>query len=168
MDIRNSTADKGTDKRRLLFILGSILIIGILSIGLLTLLHKEKPSESMVSMGMEAAVTPSPLTPEQKQQLALGTSTETTSKTFTIVGGNFYFRPNRITVNKGDHVTFVFKNAGGQHNLVFPDFQKGTPTILTGQTANVTIIASSAGTYRFICTIAGHVQLGMWGILTVK
>lgn len=164
---KNQSIDKGNSLRTLLLIIICLLLIGAFSFGLL-LLNARHPATSMKGMTMDAPVTPSPLTQEQKQQLAMESSKQTTSKTFTIIGGNFYFSPNRITVNKGDHVTIVFKNAGGQHNVVFPDFQTGTPTILTGQIAKVTLIANSTGSFRFICTIAGHVQLGMWGILTVK
>jgi nitrite reductase (NO-forming) len=167
MDKPQTTTDKKTENRRILLIVACLLLIGTFSFGLI-LLNAKHSVKSAPDMAMDTPVTPSPLTQEQKQQLSEGTSTQTSSKTFTIVGGNFYFSPNRITVNKGDRVTFVFKNAGGQHNLVFPDFKTGTPTILTGQTANMTLLATSPGSFRFICTIAGHVQAGMWGILTVK
>lgn len=166
METNQATTDK-KGMRRLLLIIVCLLLICTFAFALF-LLKARHAAMNTPAMVMDTPVTPAPLTQEQKQQLALGTSTQTTSKTFTIVGGNFYFSPNRITVNKGDHVTFVFRNAGGHHNLVFPDFQTGTPTILTGQTAKVTLIANDTGSFRFICTIAGHVQLGMWGILTVK
>src|SRR6266568_855006 len=72
-----------------------------------------------VKEGMGTApVTPPPLTDLQKKQLASGTATTTKEKTFNISGGNFYFTPDKITVNKGDKVTIIFDNKGGFHDFV--------------------------------------------------
>src|SRR5512143_1034634 len=39
-------------------------------------------------------------------------------KTFNVNGGSFYFKPNVITVKKGDTVRIVFKNNDGFHDWV--------------------------------------------------
>ena len=63
------------------------------------------------------AVTPPVISSQQTLQIAQGTEKTSTQKTFNITGGNFYFVPNKITVNKGDTVTLVMTNAGGFHNI---------------------------------------------------
>ena len=121
----------------------------------------------MGSMGM-LAVTPAPLTDQQKKQLTMGTDTTTTQKTFDINGGNFYFSPNKITVNKGDSVTITFTNDGGFHDFVIDELSVKTPVIMTGKTATVTFTASKAGTYQFYCSLPGHRAKGMVGTLIVQ
>ena len=116
---------------------------------------------------MQPQSTPD-LTDLQKQELASGTATITTNKTFTIDGGNFYFVPNAMTVNKGDKVTFVFKNDGGIHNLMLGEFNVKTDTIQTGATQTVSFTADKVGSFQYYCSIGAHRKLGMWGILTVK
>src|SRR5260221_13467186 len=66
-------------------------------------------------MGMMALVTPPALSEQQQQQLVAGASASSTQKTFNITAGNYYFVPNKVTVNKGDNVTLVITNAGGFH-----------------------------------------------------
>src|SRR5438045_184326 len=44
----------------------------------------------------------------------------------TVEGSSFKFAPNQITVNKGDKVKVTFKNVGGVHDFVLPDFNVKT------------------------------------------
>lgn len=114
------------------------------------------------------AVTPPPLSDQQKQQLTDGTATTTTQKIFNITAGNFYFVPNAITVNKGDQVTFVVTNAGGVHDVVVDELGVKTPTTRTATTATFTFTASKSGSFVYYCSVPGHRAKGMWGTLTVK
>lgn len=118
-------------------------------------------------MNMQSQPAPT-LTAQQQQQVSSGTSTASTQKTFDIDGGNFYFAPNKITVNKGDKVTINFKNLGGFHDFVIDGLNVKTPVIMTGKTATVTFTADKAGTYTFYCSVPGHRQKGMQGTLTVQ
>lgn len=122
------------------------------------------------SMGgmMMAVATPAPLTAEQQQQISAGPDTTSTQKTFTIDGGNFYFSPNKITVNTGDTVTINFKNDGGVHDFVIDAFKVKSDVISTGKTESFTFTADKAGTYQFYCSIPGHKAKGMVGTLVVQ
>lgn len=114
------------------------------------------------------AVTPPPVSDQQTQQLTEGTDKSTTKKTFNITGGNFYFVPNKITVNKGDEVTFVMTNAGGVHNINIDALGVKSSTIKTGEATSVTFTASKTGSFEYYCSIPGHKAKGMWGTLTVQ
>lgn len=126
---------------------------------------EKKPSMRGMMM---VALTPPPLSDQQAQQATTGISTVTTQKTFNITGGNFYFVPNKITVNKGDQVTFVMVNAGGVHDLIIDELGIKTPVIHTGETASVTFTASRAGSFVYYCDIPGHRTKGMWGNIIVQ
>jgi nitrite reductase (NO-forming) len=113
-------------------------------------------------------VTPVPLTAQQKKQLDSGTSTSTTEKTFNLTGGNFYFTPNKLTVNKGDKVTIIFTSNGGIHDFVIDEFNAKTNIVNTGKSATVSFVADKAGTFQFYCSVGQHRQLGMVGTLIVQ
>lgn len=117
---------------------------------------------------MMLQLTPPPLSDQQTQQLTIGKSTATVQKTFNITGGNFYFVPNKITVNKGDQVTFVMTNAGGVHDLVIDELGVKTPVIHTSQAETAVFTASKAGSFIFYCSVSGHREKGMSGTLIVQ
>jgi hypothetical protein len=89
--------------------------------------------------------------------------------------------PQDIVVKPG-RMKFVVRNAGRlTHNLVIqvppktPDDkpEQLTPTSRTatmqpGQTADPIKLTLRPGTYRLVCTIANHDDLGQFGTLTVK
>lgn len=89
-------------------------------------------------------------------------------KTFNVAGGEYFFNPSTITVNKGDTVKIVFSNQGGVHNWVIDQFNARTPMIQSGQTATVQFVADKAGSFEYYCSVGEHRALGMKGTLIVK
>ncbi len=160
-------------KNMLVVIIGVLFVIAVVAAGSFYMgrksskLTKGDDRRTGAPMGMSAA-TPPTLTDKQNVQLAAGTDTSTTEKTFDITGGNFYFVPNKITVNKGDKVTFVTTNAGGMHDLVIDALNVKTAVIKTGETATVSFTADKAGTFEYYCDIPGHKAKGMVGTLVVQ
>lgn len=95
--------------------------------------------------------------------------TQTQTKEITVMGSEFKFEPNIITVNKGEKVKITFKNIGNApHNLVIPELSIETKTIRKGETDTIEFTASVSKTYEFICSIPGHKEKGMEGDLDVK
>jgi uncharacterized cupredoxin-like copper-binding protein len=87
------------------------------------------------------------------------------AKTVAVSGKEYRFTPSSISVSHGA-VTFRFTNRGKiGHDLNVDG--KTTPVINPGKTASITV-SLKKGTYRFICTVPGHSQLGMRGTLKVK
>lgn len=108
-------------------------------------------------------------TDTQDSQSAAQTSDQSSSvKEFTISGGNYYFSPNAISVNKGDTVKINFVNSGGVHNLIVDGYNVGTPTISSGQDAAFTFVADKSGSFEYYCSVGSHRQMGMKGTLTVN
>lgn len=101
----------------------------------------------------------------------------------TITGDDaFVYDPNQFSVATGAEVELTFQNIGGlDHNwmLVTEDTDVLTVTetdayaginagMLTGGSEKVfTFTAPAAGTYKYVCTVAGHAAGGMVGTLTV-
>jgi plastocyanin len=127
------------------------------------------PSGARQGGRMMMRLMPTPtLTAQQNTELAAGSSKDTTQKTFDVNGGNFYFTPNKLTVNKGDKVTIIFHDDGGTHNFMLDEFRVKTATIQGGNTTAVTFTADKAGSFQYYCSIGKHRQNGMWGTLTVQ
>jgi plastocyanin len=129
---------------------------------------KEKEGGKMAPGMSMSAVTPPVVSDQQKEQIALGESASTKVKTFNITGANFFFVPNKITVNKGDKVTLVMTNAGGFHNIALDEFGVKSPMAKSGEAVSVTFTASKSGSFIYYCDVPGHRAKGMWGTLTVK
>ena len=89
-----------------------------------------------------------------------GNSVNVTMKDFAIA-------LDKSSVSPGN-VTFAIMNAGPTpHNLAFPDLNKVSETIAAGATTKL-MVDLKAGMYAYICSVPGHEQLGMKGMLTVK
>lgn len=96
---------------------------------------------------------------------------------------SFQFTPASASVDSGSEVEVTLTNAGAlEHSwaLVADDADVATVTdasaiggattgsVAGGGTGTVTFTAPDAGTYKFVCTIAGHAAAGMVGTLTVN
>lgn len=95
--------------------------------------------------------------------------TQAQTKEITVMGSEFKFEPNLITVNKGEKVKIIFENTGNYpHNLVIPELNIETKLIKKGETDIIEFIAPESKTYEFICSVPGHKENGMEGEFKVK
>ncbi|MFB6291069.1 MAG: PQQ-dependent sugar dehydrogenase [Candidatus Bipolaricaulia bacterium] len=90
--------------------------------------------------------------------------------TIAIEGGEWYFEPETITVQKGQKVTLEFKNTGSySHNLKIGEFDVMSTTISgNGKTTSITFTVDKVGKFPFWCAIPGHRSRGMEGTLIVE
>jgi uncharacterized cupredoxin-like copper-binding protein len=77
----------------------------------------------------------------------------------------FHFTLSTQTVHTGT-VTFKVTNNGGiPHNLRING--KQTPNIDPGSTFTLKVDFAKPGSYPYLCTIPGHAEAGMKGVLKV-
>jgi plastocyanin len=77
----------------------------------------------------------------------------------------FKFVVSKTTVRHGA-VTFDITNAGTlPHN--FKIAGKITKLLVGGQSQTLTVTFAKSGKYAYLCTVTGHADAGMKGILTV-
>jgi plastocyanin len=90
--------------------------------------------------------------------------------TVNVTAVDFKFKLSRLSVPKGSVVTFKVVNKGNTaHDFDFASGVKGgTPYLAKGKTAKFKITFRKAGSFRFVCTVPRHVQLGMAGFFKVK
>jgi nitrite reductase (NO-forming) len=127
------------------------------------------PSPSPSATDVVASLTPTATASSTATTSPTKTSVPTpTVKSFTVKGGEYYFDPAEIRVNKGDTVKITFVNQEGQHNWVIDAFNARTPIIGSGKTATVQFVADKTGTFEYYCSVGNHRQLGMHGNLIVQ
>ena len=87
----------------------------------------------------------------------------------TVAATDYRFALDRAEVDAGK-VTFVLRNDGpSPHDLKISGngVERQTAVIDRGQTASLAV-ELRPGTYRVVCTVAGHELLGMKATLTVR
>ena len=98
---------------------------------------------------------------------AKGSATLSAGKTLSMTVGDFYFRPNTLTVAKGTKVDIrVTNHSALPHTFTLPAWHVNVP-LPTNKTTSVTFTAAHKGTFYFYCSYPGHVQGGMVGKITV-
>ena len=112
-------------------------------------------------------------TPEAVVTDVLGETTQATGdgsevKTIKIEAGNFYFKPDVITIKKGEKVKLVLDNKGGFHDLLIDELGVNSGRIGEGKTIEVIFTPDKAGTFEFYCSVGNHRQMGMKGKITVE
>jgi len=81
---------------------------------------------------------------------------------------DFRFKLSKLSVPKGSVVTFKVINKGiSAHDFDFATLKGGTPYLARGKTATFKITFKKVGSYRFVCTVPRHAQLGMAGYFKV-
>jgi plastocyanin len=83
----------------------------------------------------------------------------------TVVGTEFKFTLSKRSVPTGT-VIFTFRNRGKiAHN--FKIAGKKTPILAPGKSSTLKVKISKRGRFAYLCTLAGHAQAGMKGVLVV-
>lgn len=78
----------------------------------------------------------------------------------TVLLQEFQFHPAALTINRGDSVTWVWRDQV-EHNVTFHGFHSRTQ-----EHGTYTVRFNRAGTFRYHCTI--HVEEGMRGRIVVR
>lgn len=98
---------------------------------------------------------------EEKKDVMEKESTVTKAlqiKSFSITADQWSFKPDTITVNKGDTVKIEVKSVDVAHGFAIPTFGVNKK-FEAGETINVEFVADKSGTFPFFCSVfcgAGH------------
>ena len=89
--------------------------------------------------------------------------------TINVTAVEYHFKLSKTSVPRGSVVTFKVTNKGKTvHDFKISALRKGTPYIQPGKTSTFKVTISKSGSYRFVCTVPRHIELGMVGNLKVK
>jgi plastocyanin len=86
---------------------------------------------------------------------------------FTVTSFDIYYEPKELTIPANQDVTVLLPNEGAApHNFVIDELEIAVEQAPGAQ--EQTVINAAAGEYTYYCSIPGHRQAGMEGILTVE
>ncbi|MDR7394608.1 MAG: cupredoxin domain-containing protein, partial [Armatimonadota bacterium] len=81
---------------------------------------------------------------------------------------DFSFRPGVVRVRAGEPVNLKLRNTGYvPHDLYVPDLHFRA-ALAPGQELVAGLLADRPGTFEFYCTVPGHREAGMRGVLVVS
>lgn len=124
--------------------------------------------DKTASQGSGVSTPPSPSSPGTDVVLIPNLSRPASSvKEFTVVGSNYSFTPNTMTVQKGDTVKITFKNQEGFHDLKLDEFKAATQKIGGGKQETITFVADRVGSFEYYCSVGNHRANGMRGTIAV-
>lgn len=150
-------------------VLAILILAGIYWIGMGIPVSQPKKLHSLDQIDPRTGrTTPAPLTTRQKEQLTNDTSSSAKQKIFDIVAGNFYFSPNKITVNEGDTIIINLMSRNGLHDFIIDDLHIRTPLLQDGRMVSVRFIAEKKGIYAFYSDTPPDRHYNMKGILVIQ
>lgn len=89
-------------------------------------------------------------------------------KTVEMEAGSFYYKPNLITVKKGEKVKIVMKSVSMMHDFNIDELNVKMPIVKNGDTGTVEFTADKIGTFEYYCSVGQHRQNGQVGKLVIE
>ena len=80
---------------------------------------------------------------------------------------SFRFAPDQTTVRAGEDIAIVLASQDSEHDFTVDELGAHV-TAEAGTTAVGGLRADKPGRYTFYCSVAGHREAGMEGVLTVE
>lgn len=89
-------------------------------------------------------------------------------KEFNLENKGLTFTASEMKVKKGDRVKVTFTVKQGMHDFTLDEFGIQTKTMKVGESDTVEFVADKAGSFEYYCSVTGHRQAGMKGMLIVE
>ena len=100
--------------------------------------------------------------------LLLTACSTSVTRNIDLVGIDFRFSPDTIQVGQGDLVKIKFTNPDSiPHLIELTEFQQHV-ALVPGAEFTLIFVADKSGTFPYVCSIPGHEEAGMVGVLIVE
>ncbi len=169
MDETAETPKKGNSMMMVLGVIVLLVIVGIAVVMIRNRTQTEmvKQEELSETESQEAAENSNTAMTQTDSSTSAATD-DSTVKTFTIEAGSFYYKPNAITVKKGDKVKIVMNSVDMMHDFNIDELNVKIPITKSGETNTVEFTAGTVGTFEFYCSVGQHRANGQVGTLIVE
>lgn len=95
------------------------------------------------------------------------TITPTDIKVIEVEAGSFYYKPDTITVKKGEKVRIKLTAVSMMHDFNIDELNVKIPVTVNGTFSYVDFIAEKTGTFEYYCSVGSHRANGQVGKITV-
>lgn len=163
----NETTQPTASKSMMPMIIIAVLIVVGLGIFLLSS-KSNKQTTTDNAMSPTQAIMMEDKTATQGGSTTPEVTEEANVKTIEIEAGSYYYKPNTITVKKGDKVKVVIKSVDMMHNFNIDELGVKSDTAKAGETATVEFTADKVGSFEYYCAIGQHRKMGQVGTITVE
>ena len=99
---------------------------------------------------------------------AVAGASDTTVKTIDVEAGSFYYKPDTITVKKGQKVKIVLHAVSMMHDFNIDELNVKAPITKNGDTSTVEFTPDKTGTFEYYCSVGQHRANGQVGKITVE
>jgi nitrosocyanin len=96
------------------------------------------------------------------------TMTNENEKVINVEAGSFYFKPDTITVKKGQKVKIVLHAVSMMHDFYIDELNVKSPIVKNGDTGTVEFTPDQVGTFEYYCSVGQHRANGQVGKITVE
>ena len=144
--------------KTVLLLLLPLLMVGVAIIFLQSKTAQKQPTATQSETPL---VSPQETTP---------TTVASETREIKVTGTEFAFSPSNVPVKKGERVKLVFENKGSQtHDWAVEDLNLKTQRIKSNSQDTLEFqTPDKAGSYDIICSVPGHKEAGMTGMLIVE
>ena len=161
-----TTESEAKSKMSPILVIVVIMIIAILGIGFVIMNGKKSSQTEGTNMqGPTPEATSAPS--ESMVQPTTEPVVDSKTKSFEMEAGSFYFKPNQMTVKKGDTVKIKLTAKDMMHNFSLDEYKISSPIIKAGESTTIEFVADKAGTFEFYCKVGQHRKNGQIGTLVV-
>lgn len=89
-------------------------------------------------------------------------------KEIKVEAGSFYYKPNTMTVKKGEKVRIVMNAVSMMHDFNIAELNVKMPIVKNGDTGTVEFTPDKVGTFEYYCSVGQHRANGQVGKITVE
>ncbi len=150
-------------------ILGGIAAVAILVIGGIILFSKNKTNKQLSPQvaGLSTSDSFSTETTESPEPTSISENSEGEVNIVKVEAGSYYYKPNVITVKKGEKVKIEMTAADMMHDFNIDELGVRIPITRAGSTTSVEFTADKVGEFEFYCSVSNHRRMGQVGKLIV-
>lgn len=164
----NKIEEVAVEKNNPFMVLGGVVALALV-VGIIFFATKGNTNKT----ASETAKPVANMTEEKSEAPEVaGTSTgsaalDMTAKQIVVDAGAFYYKPNTITVKKGEKVQIVLKSVDMMHDFNIDELNVHSPIVKSGTENTVTFTADKVGKFEYYCSVGQHRKNGQVGTIEV-
>lgn len=174
-DEQTTTTSESGNKMNPMIIVAAVALLLLVGVGVLMMGKNNSTttpstSDSADTQDSVDAMTGSETAPTTDENIkdTSDSITEGDVQIINLEAGSFYYKPNTITVKKGQTVRIVMNSVDMMHDFNIDELGVKIPVTKSGETAEVEFTADQVGSFEYYCSVGQHRANGQVGTITVE
>jgi nitrosocyanin len=154
-------------KNNTMLMAGAVVAVLVVAGGLFVM-NQGKKSTNTTAMVEGTETTTAPTAATKPAEETAMKAEDSNVKTIEVEAGSFYYKPNTITVKKGQKVKIVMHSVSMMHDFNIDELNVKLPIVKNGDSGTVEFTADQVGSFEYYCSVGQHRAMGQVGTLTVE